>query len=361
MRARRARRGPAGTVASAARCAARRPAGAACLGENGAGVRCDDPTGRDVNVACSFRRARCHADARQRQSSGGKSHASIESPVPATGRHARRIGAAGRLRAEGAGGAGQERGGTGPGTGAGQGVCRRHRCGLRAVRVAEREGRTGRVRHRTDARGGGPGRHRGEDCQHAVGRDLQHARAGRSRHADLGHHDHRRAAPDGGLLRAVLRRPPADRGEAELQGREVRRPEEAQGRRADRHHRRRGGQQAAGQDQHQRAPLRVDAAGAEGTGGGRGRRGGGRQRRGRQLRHQQCGRQVQDGQRRRLHAGAVRHRGAQGQCGTARQGEQGAGCDQGRRQLRAVVCKVLRRRAGRRRVDRGEERQCHAG
>jgi polar amino acid transport system substrate-binding protein len=41
------------------------------------------------------------------------------------------------------------------------------------------------------------------------------------------------------------------------QGRQVRRPEEAQGGRADRHHRRRGRDQAARQDQHQHQALRV--------------------------------------------------------------------------------------------------------
>ena len=60
-------------------------------------------------------------------------------------------------------------------------------------------------------------------------------------------------------------------------------------RRADRHHRRRGGLQAAGQEQHRHQALRVDAAGAEGARSRRHRCRRRRQWRRRQLRQEQRG------------------------------------------------------------------------
>ena len=185
------------------------------------------------------------------------------------------------------------------------------------------------------------GRHRGQVRQHAVGRHLQRAAAGRPRHAGVVDHDHRRAQADDGLHEPVLRRLPADRREGELEGQQVRRPEEAQGRRADRHHRRRGRHQAAGQEQHQHQALRVDAAGAEGTRGRRRRRRRRRQRRGRQLRDQQRRREVQDRQRQGLRARAVRLRGQEGQHRVAREAQQGPRGHQGRRQLRPIFAKYF--------------------
>ena len=90
-------------------------------------------------------------------------------------------------------------------------------------------------------RGGAEGRAGGEVRQHAVGRHLQRPDAGRPRPARLVDHDHRRTQADDGLHRPLFRCPPADRrARAGSHRGALRRPEDAQGRRADRHHRRRG-------------------------------------------------------------------------------------------------------------------------
>ena len=200
-----------------------------------------------------------------------------------------------RLRQAGKRGAGH----AGRVGGLGAGAGRRHRRRLRAVRVAEREGRDRRLRHRHREGGGAEGRPGGEVRQHAVGGHLQRPEAGRPRPAGLVDHDHRRAQADDGLHRAVLRRPPADRGARRFEGGALRRPEDAQGRRADRDHRRRGDLEAAGQDQPEHQALRGHAAGPVGARDRRHRRRRRRQRRRRQLRQEQRRQQVPHRQRRR--------------------------------------------------------------
>ena len=83
------------------------------------------------------------------------------------------VGALAGVRQAGQRGAGRRRIGRGDAR-----LQRRHRRRLRAVRVAEREGRDRRLRHRHRPRRRAEGRPRGEVRQHAVGRHLQRAKQG---------------------------------------------------------------------------------------------------------------------------------------------------------------------------------------